>query len=108
VPASYWLDLLNYDPVATAAHVRIRMFILQGGRDYQVTLSEDFTNWKTGLGDRTDVQFRVYAADDHQFFSGVGPSTPQLYQKPQHVDSAVVSDIATWIGSGPDSLRLCG
>jgi dienelactone hydrolase len=100
VPASYWLDLLNYDPVATAAQLRIRMFILQGGRDYQVTLSDDFTNWETGLGDRTDVQLRMYAADDHQFFSGVGPSTPQLYQKPQHVDSAVVTDIATWIAGG--------
>jgi hypothetical protein len=46
------------------------------------------------------VQLRVYAADDYQFFSGVGPSTPQLYQKPQHVSSAVVTDIAAWIAGG--------
>ena len=45
---AYWLDLKAYDPIETAKNLTIPMLILQGGRDYQVTL-EDFNGWKDGL-----------------------------------------------------------
>ena len=35
LPASYWLDLRDYDPVATAAALDKPMLILQGGRDFR-------------------------------------------------------------------------
>lgn len=54
-PASYWLDLRGYDPVATAAAVCRPMLILQGGRDYQVTVADDLAGWRAGLGDRAVV-----------------------------------------------------
>ncbi len=41
MPAAYWLDLRGYDPVATAARLTTPMLILQGGRDYQVTVADD-------------------------------------------------------------------
>jgi hypothetical protein len=99
-PASYWLDLRGYDPVATAAGLDKPMLILQGGRDYQVTVADDLTRWQTGLTHRPDVTFRVYDADDHLFFRGEGPSTPAAYESPQHVDPAVVTDIAEWLTPG--------
>lgn len=46
---------------------------------------------------RPDVTIRVYDADDHLFFRGEGPSTPVAYESPQHVDPAVVADIAEWM-----------
>jgi dienelactone hydrolase len=95
--AAYWLDLLAYDPVATAAGLGIPMLILQGGRDYQVTGADDLAGWQTGLADHDDVTIRVYDADNHQFFSGSGPSTPLEYRPAQNVDPAVVTDIADWI-----------
>ncbi|MFI9552798.1 alpha/beta hydrolase [Nonomuraea endophytica] len=94
---AYWLDLRDYDPVATAIELDKPMLILQGGRDYQVTVAEDLAGWQTGLAHRTDVIIRVYDADDHLFFPGSGPSTPADYDKPQHVDAAVVTDIADWL-----------
>jgi uncharacterized protein len=97
VPAPYWLDLLAYDPITTAAQLHIPMLILQGGRDYQVTLDDDLVNWRSGLAGRTDVAIRVYPDDDHQFFSGTGRSNPAQYQRPQHVDPTVIADIAEWI-----------
>jgi len=99
-PASYWLDLRGDDPVATAAALGKPMLILQGGRDYQVTVDDDLTNWQAGLAHRPNVVIRVYDADNHLFFPGSDPSTPAEYGPPQHVDPAVIADIAEWLAPG--------
>ncbi|MGY0056268.1 alpha/beta fold hydrolase [Streptomyces sp. LZ34] len=95
--AAYWLDLRDYDPVATAAELDRPMLVLQGGRDYQVTVADDLSRWQAGLARRPDVTTRVYEADNHLFFPGSGPSTPAEYEAAQHVDPAVVADIAEWL-----------
>ncbi len=94
---SYWLDLRDYDPVATAAVLSKTTLILQGGRDYQVTVENDLSRWKAGVGRRPDVTIRVHDADNHLFFPGTGPSTPAEYEPAQHVDPAVIADIADWL-----------
>ncbi|PJN38434.1 hypothetical protein CG747_22565 [Streptomyces sp. CB02959] len=98
---AYWLDLRAYDPVATAAALDIPMLILQGGRDYQVTVEHDLVRWRTGLAHRPDVTLRVHDAADHLFFPGTGPVTPAAYERAQHVDPAVVTDIADWLTAAP-------
>jgi dienelactone hydrolase len=97
VPASYWLDLRGYRPAEEARTLKQPMLVLQGGRDYQVTL-EDFDNWKRALGERSNVELRVYPELNHLFVAGEGKSTPAEYEKPGHVAESVVTDIATWIG----------
>jgi len=97
VPAPYWLDLRGYHPVAVAAGLGKPMLILQGGRDYQATVSEDLARWEAGLADRPEVTIRVYPADNHLFFRGSGPSAPAEYEPAQHVDPRVVADIASWL-----------
>jgi dienelactone hydrolase len=99
LPASFWLDEREYDPVHEAAAVGKPMLILQGGRDYQVTVHDDLTRWREGLGQRADVTIRVCDADNHLFFPGTGKSTPADYAAPQHVDPKVVADIARWLGA---------
>lgn len=96
-PASYWLDLREYDQVGVAAALGKPMLILQGRRDYQVTVDGDLARWRAGLAGRPDVTIRVYDGDDHLFFAGDGQSTPADYERPQHVDAAVVTDIADWL-----------
>jgi hypothetical protein len=95
-PASYWLDLRGYDPPAAAAHVKQPMLVLQGGRDYQVTMGE-FSRWKSALANRADVSFQSYDTLNHLFVAGTGKSVPAEYNTPGHVSEAVVRDIATWI-----------
>lgn len=97
IPAPYWFDLVSYDPVAVAAKLDKPILILQGGRDYQVTVTDDLIGWETGLADRGDITIRTYHADDHLFFSGSGTSTPAEYAPAQHVDETVVADIAQWV-----------
>ena len=76
--ASYWLDLRGYDPPAAAAQVKQPMLVLQGERDYQVTMKE-FSRWKSALVDRTDVVFHSYATLNHLFVAGTGKSVPAEY-----------------------------
>ena len=95
-PASYWLDLRDYDPPAAAARLKHPMLVLQGERDYQVTM-DDFAAWQRALGSRANVQLKSYPALNHVFIAGSGPSAPAEYQRPGHVDEAVVRDIAAWI-----------
>jgi dienelactone hydrolase len=97
VPASYWLDLRAYDPVAAAAALDRPMLILQGGRDYQATVADDLGAWEAGLAHRPDVTVRVYPPDNHMFFPGAGPSKPAEYEPAQHVDRTVVTDIGRWL-----------
>ncbi len=97
--AAYFLDLRNYDPVAEARVIRQPILVLQGGRDYQVTVADDLSLWKQGLAGRPGVTVHVYPQDDHLFIKGTGPSSPADYQTPEHVDPQVISDIAEWVDS---------
>jgi len=97
VPAPYWLDLRGYDPVGVAAGLRQPMLILQGGRDYQVTVADDLSRWRAGLDQRPEVTIRVYPADNHFFFPGTGPSSPAELAAAQHLDPEVVADLRGWL-----------
>jgi dienelactone hydrolase len=97
MPAPYLLDLKGYDPVALAKRVNIPMLVLQGERDFQVTM-KDFELWKAGLGARKDVVFKSYPALNHLFVAGEGKSTDAEYRKPGHVAPEVIDDIAKWLG----------
>jgi uncharacterized protein len=96
-PASYWLDIRGYDPAATAAKLDKPILILQGGRDYQATVDDDLARWKAALGERPDVSIHVYPAFNHLFAPGSGPCTPAEYEPTQHVDPAVIADVAEWL-----------
>ncbi|MFA6244052.1 MAG: alpha/beta fold hydrolase [Candidatus Hydrogenedentales bacterium] len=95
-PASYWLDLRDYDAPVAAKGVAKPMLVLHGARDYQVT-QEDFERWKSALSERKDVDFKTYPALNHLFIQGEGPSGPAEYETPGHVDGQVVTKIAEWI-----------
>lgn len=102
-PASYWLDLRGYDPPTAAKSVTQPMLILQGERDYQVTMTE-FARWKAALGLKPTVRFKSYPALNHLMIAGEGRSLPAEYNTPGHVDRQVVDDIAAWITSVKGSI----
>ncbi len=93
---AYWLDLRAYDPLKTAAKLKIPILILQGGRDYQVTPS-NFQAWSDALANNRNVTLRSYPDLDHLFIHGTGASKPADYARPDHVSAEVVESIATWI-----------
>jgi dienelactone hydrolase len=93
---AYWLDLRGYDPVKTAAKLKIPILILQGGRDYQVTPS-NFEAWGAALAKRTNVTLKIYPDLNHLFMTGTGRSGPAEYEQPGHVSQEVIDTIATWV-----------
>jgi dienelactone hydrolase len=99
-PAAYWLDLAAYRPVYIAAKLRIPILILQGGRDYQVTMV-DFETWRDGLAGNTSVEFREYPSLNHLFIAGSGAPNPAEYGVGGTVDPQVIADIAGWIQGLP-------
>jgi dienelactone hydrolase len=96
VPPSYWIDLKDYNPAEHAKRLGIPMLILQGERDYQVTMKE-FALWKTAVGTAKGVTMKSYPALNHLFVAGEGKSLPAEYAKPGHVDGAVLDDIAGFV-----------
>jgi uncharacterized protein len=45
VPPAYWLNMRGYDPAEAAAALHKPVLIVQGGRDYQVTVADDLSRW---------------------------------------------------------------
>jgi dienelactone hydrolase len=96
IPDSYWLDLRGYDPPAAAKALKQPLLILQGERDYQVTM-DNFAAWKQALAGRPNVTFKTFPKLNHLFIAGEGKSTPAEYEQPGHVAEAVIAEIAGWI-----------
>ena len=95
-PPSYWLDLRGYDPPSAARLVKVPLLVLQGERDYQVTMDE-YARWKAALAGTATATFRSYPALNHLFIAGTGKSFPAEYTIPSHVAEEVIRDIATFI-----------
>jgi dienelactone hydrolase len=98
VPLSYWLDLMDYKPTDVAKKIQKPLLILQGERDYQVTMKE-FNLWKDALKDKNNVTFKSYPGMNHLFIYGTEPSNPKEYESPGAFDKKVIEDIANWISS---------
>ena len=96
IPPQYLANLAGYRPDLEAKQLGTPMLILQGERDYQVTM-KDFNLWKSALAGRKNVSFRSYPALNHLFVAVEGKSSPAEYEVPGHVSEDVIADIAKWI-----------
>jgi dienelactone hydrolase len=97
IPPAYWFSLRGYHPAEVAASLDMRIFVLQGGRDYQVTVQGDFPAWQKALGGKRNAVLKLYPKLFHLFIPGDGPSTPQEYLVEGHVSQEVIQDITRWI-----------
>lgn len=96
INANYWLDLRGYNPTEVAEKIDRPMLILQGDRDYQVTM-EDYNNWKQALDGKSNVIFKVFEKLNHLFISGEGTPNPNEYSVEGKVSSEVIEYISTFI-----------
>jgi hypothetical protein len=96
LPAMYWNSLKAYDQTAAAAKLSMPILVLQGERDYQVTM-EDFAGWKKALAGRKNATLKSYPALNHLFMEGKGKGTPAEYGRAGHVSKEVIDDIAAWV-----------
>ena len=82
--------------VEAALQLTLPMMILQGGRDYQVTMTE-YNLWQQALLGHDNVVMRSYPLLNHLFLEGEGPSKPLEYQIQSHIPRQVIDDITAFI-----------
>lgn len=99
LPRSYWAFALKYKPVDEAARLRLPVLVLQGERDYQVTMY-DFGMWRMGLMHNRNVSFKSYPKLNHLLQEGVDKATPFEYAQALPVPAYVAEDIARFVHSG--------
>jgi dienelactone hydrolase len=97
IPPAYWLALRDYQPAEVAKSLPMRIFVLQAGRDYQVTTEGDFSLWQKALSGKRNATLKLYPNLFHLFIPCEGPASPQEYLVPGHVSEEVIQDIANWI-----------
>lgn len=98
VPVTYWLDLQGYNPAEAATTLIQPILILQGGRDYQVTV-DNFKLWREALSSQKNVKLKLYPNLNHLFIEGKGKSEPSEYLVAGNVNEDVICNIANWIKS---------
>ncbi len=91
---AYWIDLKQYDHVATARMLNQPLLVLQADNDYQVT-TVDFTLWQRALSEQRGTVFIRYPGLFHLFCPG--QMSPVAYEGAGNVAENVIADIATWI-----------
>jgi len=95
-PRSYWEFSQTYKQVEVAKKLSLPILILQGERDYQVTM-QDFELWQSNLSGKSNVFFKSYPSLNHLFLEGEGKSTPSEYNEEKHIPGYVINDMAGWI-----------
>lgn len=96
ISPEYWLDLHGYNPAELAQKIIKPLIILQGERDYQITMKE-FQLWQEILGQKDNVTYISYPGLNHILIAGTGKSQPQEYYIPGQVDQNLIEDLASWI-----------
>ena len=116
IPADY-LKEVDYDRIQTAQKIvgkDIPTLILQGERDYQVTM-EDFGIWKEAFSTAcvtdgsdvtgkecvidSDIIMKSYPGLNHIFHKGEGAPSPAEYMQKGRIPEQVIRDIAGFIHS---------
>lgn len=94
--AHYWQSILDYNPLKEVKKVKIPMLLLQGERDYQVTM-KDFELWKKSLDNNKKATFICYPKLNHLFITGDKKSQPKEYMIKGTVDEMAINDIFNFI-----------
>jgi dienelactone hydrolase len=94
---AYYLSMLRYDEIATARSIPQPLLLLQGDRDYHVTVKDDLDAWLKGLHGRRGVTVVRFPKANHLFLDGTGRPNPLEYNRPAHVDPKLIGTITAWI-----------
>ncbi|PWI54876.1 alpha/beta hydrolase family protein [Sulfoacidibacillus thermotolerans] len=76
------------------------LLILQGDKDFHLSIEKDFGGYQKLLCDKPNVTFKLYPNLNHLFMPAVYGEIRKVkkeYRVAQHVDEQVIQDIANWI-----------
>ncbi|WP_316744081.1 alpha/beta fold hydrolase [Pedobacter antarcticus] len=99
LPASYWVDLNQYNQVEAAQKLNKRILVIQGEQDFQVSV-KDFEIWKAALEKKKNVTLKLYPDLNHLLSSQVEKGDLRQYESPSSVSETLINDIVAWIKGG--------
>lgn len=95
-PASYWIDINNYDQLASARRFTKKILVIQGENDFQVSI-QDFNIWRAALATNRNASFKLYPDLNHLLSSQKQKGNGMQYRTPANVSPKLIDDIAVWI-----------
>lgn len=98
--AYYFKEMGEHPAPAYLSRLGKPILVLQGDKDFQVSMEKDFEGYEKLLAGRERATFRHYAQLNHLFMPSVYGQLSKYkkeYNIPSHVDEAVLCDIAEWI-----------
>lgn len=100
---SYYLkEMGEYPSTNYLKELHKPVLIMQGDKDFQISVERDFNAYKAMLSDKPNVTFKLYRNLNHAFMPfvyGKILKAKKEYKVAQHVEQQVISDIAEWIAS---------
>lgn len=93
---NYWIDLNQYNPISIAGKIEEPVLVLQGERDYQVTMKQ-YNLWRSTYEDSANWNFLSYPSLNHFMMEGEGNSYSAEYREKHYVNDQVIQDIADFI-----------
>ncbi len=100
VNAYYFKEMGEHPSVNYLKVLDKPVFILQGDKDFQVSLEKDFNGYKEILSEKPNVTYKLYPNLNHLFMPSVYGEILKAkieYKIAQHIDKQVINDISDWI-----------
>ncbi len=98
--AWYFKEMNEHPATGYLSVIRKPVLILQGEKDFQVSVEKDFNLYKQILANKPNVDFKLYPGLNHLFMKSVYGTVKEYkkeYKIPSKVDINVLSDMAQWI-----------
>lgn len=95
-PASYILDLNNYNQTEMIKKFKGKILIMQGEKDFQVSMT-DFNLWEKAVQGNKKATTISFPNLGHPFVLAGKTNTVADYNLPQNVPIEVINTLANWI-----------
>lgn len=100
VTAYYFKEMGEHPAINYLSESHKPVLVLQGDKDFQVSVEKDFDGYRNLLGELPNVTFKLYPNLNHLLMPNVYGEILKMkkeYKVAQHVDRQVINDIADWI-----------
>jgi pimeloyl-ACP methyl ester carboxylesterase len=101
IPGYYLYEMGQFDAAKLTIDLHLPTFILQGGKDFQVSVANGYDAWQKALGKQDFITYELYPELNHLMMAYTGDpalqGTVAEYNTPANVDPTVTQDIIGWI-----------
>lgn len=94
----FFETLREVEHTDTLVDVGLPTLLVQGGRDYLVTVEDDLPIWEEATEALPGAEIEVFDDLNHRFQAGSEPASPEEWFEPEHpVDQRVIDTVAGFI-----------